>query len=250
MTPETGRPHLVARDAEELRELVAGTRHVLFDFDGPICRLFARYPAVNIARAQVQWLVDRGRDSLLTEEERFSPDPHGVLSTLAARHPGTDLIIELEEHLTQHELRAARGAWPTEYADPLIHTWVAVGARLAIVTNNSARTVAKYLEDRGLHSCFAPHVYGRTQQLHLLKPHPATLKSALLAMGAASEFSLMIGDSDSDYTAARAVGVRFLGYASSAKAVRKMRHAGVPERDILGSLEPLLDAVRAVKQHP
>ncbi|MFI9762461.1 HAD family hydrolase [Streptomyces sp. NPDC051963] len=248
MTPETGRTDLVTRAAEELRELVVRTRYVLFDFDGPICRLFHGYPATEIARAQVKWLKDQGRDGLLTEEERFSPDPHGVLSAFAARHPGSDLLIDLEEILTQHELRAAGVAWPTMYADPLIQTWVATGARLAIVTNNSARTVAEYLRDRKLLSCFAPHIYGRrAQEMHFLKPHPETLNRALRAMGAAPEASLMIGDTDSDADAARAAGVRFLGYASSARAVRRMRGAGVPERDIMDSLEPLLDAVRAVK---
>ncbi len=195
-------------------------------------------------------LVDQGRDGLLTEEERFSPDPHGVLSTFAARHPGSDLLTDLEAHLTKHELQAARRAWPTAHVDPLIQTWVAVGARLAIVTNNSARAVAEYLRDRELFSCFAPHIYGRTaQEMHFLKPHPETLNRALRAMGAAPEASLMIGDSDSDATAARAAGVPFLGYASSVRAALRMRGAGVPERDILGSLEPLLDAVRAAK-HP
>lgn len=225
------------------------TRYVLFDFDGPICRLFARLPAKTIARAQVQWLESHGRDGVLTKEERFSPDPHGVLSTLAERHPGTDLVAELEERLTQQELKAARVAMPTAYADPLIQTWVAVGARLAIVSNNSARTVTSYLKQRGLFSCFDPHIYGRTQDLSVLKPHPQTLNLALTAMGAAPGASLMIGDSPSDHTAALRAGVRFLGYARNEAAVPKLLAAGVPEHSILvGSLERLLNAVRDVRR--
>ncbi|MFE4669464.1 HAD family hydrolase [Streptomyces sp. NPDC056716] len=244
MTPETGRTDLVALAAEELGELVEGTRYVLFDFDGPICRLFAGFPASHIARAQVEWLRAHGRADLLTEAELRSPDPHGVLSSLAARQPGTDLVLDLEEHLTQCELQAARGAWPTPYADALIRTWVAVGAQLAIVTNNSARTAEEYLKGRGLLSCFAPHIYGRTGELHLLKPHPDMLQRALRAMGAAPGDTLMIGDSSTDHAAARTAGVPFLGYASSDSATRRMRDTGVPERDILPSLEPLLTAVR------
>jgi phosphoglycolate phosphatase-like HAD superfamily hydrolase len=223
---------------------VARTRHVLFDFDGPICRLFSGYSAKDIATAQVQWLDSHGRGAVLTEEERFSPDPHGVLSSLAKRYPGTDLVAELEEHLTRHELRAASCAMPTPHADPLIRTWVAVGARLAIVTNNSARTVASYLDSRGLHSCFGPHIYGRTQDLSLLKPNPQTLNLALTATGAAPDASLMIGDTPSDHLAARAAGVRFLGYARNEDAEQRMREAGVPRRDIISSLDVLLLAVR------
>ncbi|MEV7284603.1 HAD-IA family hydrolase [Streptomyces sp. NPDC093252] len=234
----------MARDAEELAQLVASTRHVLFDFDGPICRLFAGHPASDIARAQVEWLRARGLVSLLNEAELHSADPHGVLSGVAARHPGTDLVLDLEEHLTLRELEAARSAWPTPYADPLIRTWLARGAQLAIVTNNSARTVEEYLKGRDLLSCFAPHIYGRTGELHLLKPHPHALRRALRALGAAGGSALMIGDSDTDYYAARSAEVPFLGYASSERAVWRMRAAGVPERDILPTLEPLLAAVR------
>jgi len=245
VTAETGQTDVVTTESERLRWLVAGTRHVLFDFDGPICRLFARYSAADIARAQVKWLEAQGRDGLLTEQERSSPDPHGVLSTFAARYPGSDLVTDLEEHLTQHELLAARVALPTAWVDPLIQTWVNTGTRLAIVTNNSPRTVTEYLSERGLVSCFAPHIYGRkAQELHLLKPHPETLHRALRAMGAAPESSLMIGDAVSDHTAACAAGVGFLGYARNSAKERELLDAGVPQEAILNSLEPLLTAVR------
>lgn len=245
MTAETGRTDLVASEAEELRELVARTRYVLFDFDGPICRLFAGHPAGDIAREQVEWLDARGMGWVLTEEERLSPDPHGVLSSLARRRPlDCDLIVGLEAHLTQQELRAALSAWPTAHADPLIRTWVAVGVPLAVVSNNSALTVAAYLSKRGTLSCFEPHIYGRTQNLSLLKPNPKPLNLALTAMGASPETALMIGDTPSDHTAARLAGVRFLGYARNPESEKRMRDAGVPAEGIMRSLEPLLLAVR------
>ncbi|MFF4271199.1 HAD family hydrolase [Streptomyces sp. NPDC001536] len=246
MAAETGQTDVVTDPIESLREQVARTRHVLFDFDGPICQLFAGYSAADIAEAQVKWLEVQGRDGLLTEQERFSRDPHGVLGTFAARYSGSDLVIGLEAHLTREELRAAKDAYPTPHVDVLIQTWVAVGARLAIVTNNSARTVADYLGRRKLLSCFAPHIYGRVaDELHHLKPHPATLYRALRAMGAAPASSLMIGDSDSDFLAARAAGVRFLGYARKPGKRQALLDAGVRPENILDSLEPLLTAVRA-----
>lgn len=242
---ETGQTNVVTHPIESLREQVALARHVLLDFDGPICQLFAGYSAADIAQAQVKWLEVHGRDGLLTEQERSSRDPHGVLSTFAARYSGSDLVIGLEEHLTRQELLAAKVAYPTPHADALIQTWVAVGARLAIVANNSARTVADYLGNRGLLSCFTPHIYGRVaQELHHLKPHPETLHRALRAMGATPASSLMIGDSDSDYLAARAAGVRFLGYAHRPNKRRALLEAGVRQENILNSLEPLLTAVR------
>jgi beta-phosphoglucomutase-like phosphatase (HAD superfamily) len=72
-------------------------------------------------------------------------------------------VAELEERLTQEELKAMPSAMPTAYADPLIRTWTALGVRQVVATNNSPRVVRKYLEQRGLDSCFVPLIYGRTR---------------------------------------------------------------------------------------
>ncbi|MFF6637124.1 HAD family hydrolase [Streptomyces althioticus] len=228
-------------EPNDLRNLIEGARVVLWDFDGPVCRLFAGHSAERVARDLVDWLEGRGLHGLLDESARESLDPHVVLRAVDRRHPGSDLVAELEERLTQEELKAAASARPTPYADPLVRTWTAVGARLAITTNNSPRVVKEYLTSRGLLPCFAPHIYGRTQELHHLKPHPHCIQRALNAMGAAPATALMIGDTPSDFLAARAAGVPFLGYARNERKNKVLRDAGA-ER-IVGSLEPVLKAV-------
>ncbi|MFF3845959.1 HAD family hydrolase [Streptomyces sp. NPDC002328] len=225
-----------------LRELITRARVVLWDFDGPICRLFARHSAELVADGLVEWLEGRGLHGLLTEPERESLDPHAVLRAVDRRHPGSDLVAELEERLTQEELKAAASAMPTAWADPLIRTWTAVGTRLAITTNNSPRVVGTYLESRGLTGCFAPHVYGRTQDLHLLKPHPHCLHRALRATGSAPDTALMIGDTPSDFLAAQEAGVPFLGYARNERKEKLLKDAGATT--VVGSLGEVLEAVR------
>ncbi|GGJ44976.1 HAD family hydrolase [Streptomyces brasiliensis] len=236
MTAET------ANEIEKLRGLTDRAQVVLWDFDGPICRLFAGHSADLVAGELVEWLEGRGLHGLLTEAERESLDPHIVLRAVDRRHPGSDLVAVLEERLTQEELRAASTAMPTAYADPLIRTWRAVGARLAIATNNSPRVVRAYLASRGLTECFAPHIYGRTQQLHHLKPDPHCLNRALNAMGAAPSAALMIGDSPSDLEAAVEARVPFLGYARNERKAKLLREAGAEV--VVGSLEPLLRVLR------
>ncbi|MFF1714934.1 HAD family hydrolase [Streptomyces sp. NPDC058268] len=232
----------MAEESEKLRELIKRARFVLFDFDGPICRLFARHKADLIAGEQVRWLERRGLHVLLTDEEREGPDPHAVLHALARRRPGSDLVVELEEWLTQQELMAVSSARPTEHADLLITTWHAMGSHLAVATNNSPRAVANYLENHGISHCFAPHIYGRTQNLHLLKPHPYCLNRALSAMGAEPSAALMIGDASTDYEAAERAGVAFLGYARNEREVAELRAAGAD--CVVGSLEPVLEVLR------
>jgi HAD superfamily hydrolase (TIGR01549 family) len=190
--------------------------------------------------------IDRlGLAGSLTERERHSPDPHGVLSVLGARHPRSDLIADLEAWLTQQELTAVPRAFPTEYADPLIRTWSG-RARFAIATNNSALAAVSYIESRGLVECF-PHIYGRTRKLHLMKPHPHTLSRALSAMGSDPALTLMIGDAATDFEAAERAGVAFLGFARRRTKLHELKAAGVAPHHIVGSLESVLEVVRELR---
>jgi HAD superfamily hydrolase (TIGR01549 family) len=242
VTPDTAQTVPVTEETGNVRELITGARFVLFDFDGPICRLFAGLSAEGVAKDLVSWLERQGLRELLTQSEQVHPDPHVVLNAVNKRHPRSDLVDELEELLTQHELKAVDSAYPTPWTDPLIHTWNAVGVHLAVTTNNSPRAVTEYLDGRGLLQRFTPHVYGRTSDLDLLKPNPHCLNRALRAMGAAPADALMIGDTPSDFEAARRAGVPFLGYARNPDKETLLRRAGA--ESVVGSFEPLLDLVR------
>jgi hypothetical protein len=162
----------VAIPTDRLRRLVSRAEVVLWDFDGPICRLFAGHPAPGVAAGLVDWLEARGLRGLLTEAERHTADPHAVLRAVDRAGLGRGVAAELEERLTQEELRATATAMPTAWADPLIRTWTALGARLAVASNNSPRVIGAYLAGRGLADCFGPHIYGRDTDPHRLKPDP------------------------------------------------------------------------------
>ncbi|MEV5353396.1 HAD family hydrolase [Streptomyces sp. NPDC052693] len=230
---------------EELRELLAPVRYVLWDLDGPICRLFAGHPANEVARELVKELERLGLDGLLSEEERFDPDPQAVLLLIDRRHADGAPIARLEQWLTEQELTAVPRALPTPYADPLIRTWSALGARFAITTNNSARAAAAYIESRQLTGCF-PHIYGRTGDLARMKPHPYCLSRALESLGAHPSQALMLGDAGTDYEAARVLGVPFLGYARNQRKLDLLTTAGVDRSHIVGSLEDVLKALRGM----
>ncbi|QES42393.1 HAD family hydrolase [Streptomyces venezuelae] len=230
-------------ETERLRDVVTAVRFVLFDFDGPICRLFAGRPAADVAADLVHWLKERGLRGLLTDEEMKEPDPYVVLRAVDRRHPRSDLVVELEQWLTRQELNAVATAMPTAYVDPLIRTWTAVGARLAVTTNNAPCAVGRYLARRGILSCFAPHIYGRTHDLSRLKPDPDCVERAVRAMGAEPRATLMIGDAPSDYVAAQQAGVGFLGYARNERKARLLREAGAEH--LVDSLERLSRVVYA-----
>ncbi|WP_329546857.1 HAD hydrolase-like protein [Streptomyces sp. NBC_01356] len=230
-------------ETADLRELITPVRFVLWDLDGPVCRLFAGHPAHQVARDLVKLIEGLGLGELLTEKERSAMDPHEPLHGVNKRHPGSDLINGLEEWLTGQELEAVRTAYPTPYADPLIRTWAALGARFAITTNNSALAAARYIETRGLTDCFR-YIYGRTQDLNLMKPNPHCLLQALNAMGADPSVSLMFGDAPTDFRAAQKARVRFLGYARNNRKLKELLAAGVPREHIVESLQVPLELLR------
>ncbi len=243
MTPETTHTEPVTAETARLASLVASARYVLWDLDGPICRLFAGYPAHQIAGQLVEEIDQLGMGGLLTEQERSGNDPHDALRGVHERRPGSDLVLELEEWLTRRELQAVPKAMPTPHADPLIRTWSTLDVRFAITTNNAALAAVAYVESRGLADCF-PHVYGRTPNLDLMKPSPHCLEEAIKAMGAAPSATLMIGDAATDLVAAQRAGVSFLGYARNADKERILRDAGADV--VVGSLKQVLDVLRPV----
>jgi phosphoglycolate phosphatase-like HAD superfamily hydrolase len=244
VTSDTQQTVPVTASTESLQRLIAPVRYVLWDLDGPLCRLFAGHPAGEIARGLVRQIDALGLGGSLTPAERERRDPHALLLRVAALHPDGDLAGELEEWLTGQELAAVPGARPTPYADPLIRTWAAVGAVSAVTTNNAARVAAAYLDTRGLAGCFSA-VYGRTRDLALMKPHPHALLRALTALDADPSRALMIGDSPSDCAAARSAGVPFLGYARNAEKAAALLAAGASPAAVVDDLSLVRTALLA-----
>ena len=98
-----------------------------------------------------------------------SGDPLDVL-----RYAGkADGGAEVEDALGRAELVAAGSAEPTPGAADFLATCQATGRIVAVVSNNSAPAVARYLDRLGLAQLVA-HVEARDpSDPALMKPHPA-----------------------------------------------------------------------------
>ncbi|GGS18004.1 hypothetical protein GCM10010252_66800 [Streptomyces aureoverticillatus] len=233
-------------ELDELAEWLSppAARCVLFDFDGPLCRLFPDRASDRVARDLKALAAGHGVRDVLTDEEESSIDPHVVLRAMDRAGVGAVLVRELEARLTRGELRAVPGALPTPDAGKLVRALRAAGCGIAVVTNNSARAAAAFLDrpDVGLADAFGPHIHGRTHRPDLLKPDPDVVSRALLGLDAKPGDALLIGDTVTDLEAARAAGVGFfVGYARNEDKARPLRAAGAPV--VVDSLLPLLDLV-------
>jgi len=231
-------------DVQEARELLADARCVLFDFDGPICRLFPRAASKRVARELVAKVDELGFPEVLTDAVRSVDDPHAVLGAVhqaGQRRDVTELLPVIEGMVTKGELDAADEAVGksrgTKGAERLIRMLSGRRVRLAVVTNNSSLAAKSYLKQMNLLGHFA-HIHGRTADPGLMKPHPDVLQRALRDLDLRPENAVMIGDTDTDLLAAERAGVGFIGYDTAPLARARLRHAGA--KVVLGAYAPLL----------
>ncbi len=230
-----------------MRGLIGNAHCVLFDFDGPVCHLFAARPADAVAgrlrELAASLAADLGLSRLLNEELRVSPDPQRVLLGIAERRPGWGVVQRLEAALTREEIAAAITAQPTPYAAALIASLTARGRQVAVVTNNSPQAVERYLNQHQLAGFVGGRIHGRTRDFSRLKPNPDSVLRALRSTRTPAERALMIGDATTDFVAARAAGVTFLGYAPTQAGADAFRAAGAEH--LVRSLEEVLTALVA-----
>ncbi|MFF1919312.1 HAD family hydrolase [Streptomyces sp. NPDC058221] len=236
----------------ELQTLFASAKCVFLDFDGPVCDLFSDHTSVLIADVLVQELVALGADPALVRAHEGGHDPLAILKAVADAGAGRALVAGLESRLTDEETRAAKSADPTPGADELIRLLHEAEYKLAVTTNNSAQSVARYLDRQGTADFFGTEehrrIHGRTAHPMRLKPDPDCLFRALESTGSAAADALMIGDSRADLLAAEALGVPFIGYA---KNDRKRAQLGFGTGVVVRRLHSLVEVVRCAvaEQH-
>lgn len=221
--------------SKSLAERVQKAKYILWDFDIPICSLFSRYPAPEVAQNLKNFLYEKG---LLQQEDYTDLDPLAIYRRGMKNYENHSLLpyyIELESYLRIYEGHAAYLANPTPMAMELMKLLVATGRRQAIVTNNCPQAVKTYLLKWNLTQYFraedtknpSVHVFGRSNaDPKRLKPNPLFLEQAMKALGAKPEECLMVGDSVSDFEAATAAEVPFLGFTYTPDRAELLYQAG------------------------
>ncbi|MYV69919.1 HAD-IA family hydrolase [Streptomyces sp. SID2131] len=195
---------------DPLTEILANARVLLFDFDGPVCDVFAGVPAPEVARELTALLS--ARDAAAGAKAARTDDPIEVLRI--AHEAGTEPGRRIEQALTSAEVRAvAVAGQPTPGAAEALRAARAAGRGVAVVSDNSAECVQAFLELHGLQE-HVTHIVGRpSEQPHLMKPNPFPLITAAEQMHIDVTSCTLIGDSLTDVRAAHAAGATVIGYA-------------------------------------
>ncbi|MDX8051881.1 HAD-IA family hydrolase [Lentzea sp. BCCO 10_0798] len=227
-------------DPELLRSILANAEALLLDFDGPVCSVFAGFPAHLVAHQLRGVLADGGHDELPAEIEK-AEDPFDVLRYAAAL--GRKEAQYVEAAMRAHEVEAVATAHPTPGAHDLIAAWHP-SRKLAVVSNNSDVAVTTYLH---LHK-LAIHVQCVSARsgadLSMLKPSPFLVLNASDALGISPSRCLFVGDSLSDIHAARAAGAPVIGYANKPGKAEKFAEDGALLT--FTDMRALVDVVQAI----
>lgn len=198
-------------DPGALRSIMVNAEALLLDFDGPVCGVFAGFPAHLVAHQLRGVLADGGHDELPAEVEK-AEDPFDVLRYAVTLGPNEARYVEAA--MRAHEVDAVATARPTPGAHELIRAWHASGRKLAVVSNNSVAAVEAYLKLHKLMD-FVDAVSARVAfALSLLKPNPHLVIQAADELGVASAKCVLVGDSLTDIQAAHAAGAPVIGYAN------------------------------------
>ncbi|MGH8902773.1 MAG: HAD family hydrolase [Egibacteraceae bacterium] len=206
----------------DLIRIVDRADHVLFDFDGPICSIFAGRSAPSLAAELRGLLLAEGVS--LPAQVVDADDPLEVLRFTSSLGP--DLTAQVDSALRAAEMVAAASARPTPHARETILACNQTGRTVSVVSNNSTTAVEAYLTAYELIQ-YVGLVVGRTDpDPALLKPHPHLIVQAVRALSANPATCILIGDSTSDIEGSRAAGVRTVGYANKPGKRERLARAG------------------------
>jgi len=212
-----------------LRHLVAQTRCLLVDFDGPICAVFGGQVSAE--------LIARRLHALLPGPSGPAPaDPFDVLRAAATLDP--KLAARIEAAFARAEREAIKTAPATDHAEETINAARASRRRVAIVSNNSTGAVEDYLARQRL---AVDLVIGRTSpDASLLKPSPHLVTEAIRRLQIDAGACTLIGDSVTDIIASQHAGVSTIGYANKPHKHEQLSDAGADV--VLNKLAPLAAA--------
>ncbi|OHX05208.1 HAD family hydrolase [Micromonospora sp. WMMB235] len=207
----------------DLGRLLSEVGAVLLDFDGPVCSVFAGYPAPQVAAELVDVLRRQSVD--VPPDLARETDPLEVLRrTGATGDQGVTRAVE--DALCAAERRAVDTAEPTPYGREVIVAARQAGLSVAVVSNNSPGAVSAYLGAHRLAGYVSPVVGRSYADPARMKPNPEPILQAVRALAVAPDRCVLIGDSLSDIEGAGAAGVRVIAYANRAQKVSAFRAAG------------------------
>ncbi|MFS4106374.1 HAD family hydrolase [Streptomyces sp. PD-S100-1] len=209
--------------SSQLLDVVRVTRAVFFDFDGPVCDVFAGRPAAQVAGHLAETLVRH--DAALGAKACGVVDPMEILRL--APQGGESALREIEEELTKAEVTAVKLAGPPiPGAVAALEAAQLSGRKVAIVSNNSTACVRAFLMLHDLRHLVDTIVGRAPYWPDAMKPDPHSLLKAAAQLTVHPHDCTLIGDSVTDVEASKATGSHSIGFANKPGKDRSLGDAG------------------------
>ncbi|MFJ4677127.1 HAD family hydrolase [Kitasatospora sp. NPDC088783] len=205
-----------------LADVLRPVKHVLLDFDGPVCSVFAGLPAPEVARRLRMGLLVA--DEQAPNESEVESDPLALLHLIADARP--DLAAAADSALAALETEAVLSGRPNPGGELVLRACTRSGRFVSVVSNNAGAAIEAYLTDQGLNG-YVAGIFGRVPgDPSSMKPNPRLLLEAMESAGSKPEECIFIGDAARDVEAGHAAGVATIGYANKPKKDAKLAAAG------------------------
>lgn len=227
-------------DVAALGAVIARTRYLLLDFDGPICSIYAGLPAATVAEKLRKLFPGE-----LPEEIAKTPDPIEVFEYSAT--VSDDMAARVEAEMADLEVEAVPTAEATPYVHEVISSARESGRIVGVVSNNSPRAVNAYLDRHSLSGGIRLVVARTSHDPALLKPSPHLIEEAVRGLDANPGESALVGDSFTDIEASHSAGVASIGYAN--KPGKRERMTELQAGAVITSMADLALSLRAHPLH-
>ncbi|WP_328955741.1 HAD-IA family hydrolase [Kitasatospora purpeofusca] len=204
--------------SQQLADVLRPVKHVLLDFDGPVCSVFAGLPASEVARRLRVYLQAVDAQDLVGGGEET--DPLVLLRRIADARP--DLAEGADSALAALETEAVRIGKPNPGGEAVLLACARSGRSVSVVSNNAGTAIEAYLRDHGLSGLVAG-VFGRVPgDPSSMKPSPRLLHAAMETQETTSRQCIFIGDAVRDIEAGHAANIPTIGYANKPGKLAKL----------------------------
>jgi HAD superfamily hydrolase (TIGR01509 family) len=183
-------------------DIASGKTHIIFDFDRTIATINVNW---------VNWHLGAG-EIFKKYEPTFVKHLHGEkiynLQNEMFKKYGTDLKSEIDKFTREFEAKEVKGVEPISKTIELIKDLHRKGECLYIWSSNDSVLVEKSLKELDIYHKFSFLV--TRDNVDLLKPEISGFDKHFANLDKDLDKFLMIGDSDSDSSAASSCGIQYL----------------------------------------
>jgi beta-phosphoglucomutase-like phosphatase (HAD superfamily) len=204
-----------------LDEILSQARHLIFDFDGPICDLTAAMPPRAVE--QLRGILRADTADLPAAIAAIS-DPVEIIAQAVAISPA--LAARIDAQLTNLEVAAARAARPAAYVHEALAACRDSWRTPAVISRHSGQAVSSYLDQRGLADQARNVTAIVTFPPGHLQTLPHLLEDAIHALDATPVDCALITATEEGIDTARGIGAQTIGYATTPATAERLTAAG------------------------